>query len=337
MLFQVHGIIFVIDSSDFSRFHEVKMVIEEMLGSDKIAGKPVLILANKQDNENALDEVDIIEYLNIEPLVNRQKCPTLVQSCSATEQNLKLDPGIKKGYEWLLSNIVRNYYVLNQRVEMESKEQEMKEREEMAEKIQRIREQQDIEKNRANHDVIETYSDYMQKIESNNERKEQRMNVLSFEEVIVSSSSSNSSSISFPPIYVTKDSELQERPKSAVQIVKHQLEMSKTLRKYSLPLKTNKTVPVNLYADKPPHSAQERRRDFSANIRPLKSADDSIALKNFASNGVSHMGPSGDYLPPKKVSQSILKNKLPPLNGKNKIVPWVQQPTNGDAISVIEI
>lgn len=313
------------------------MVLEEILGSNKIAGKPVLILANKQDNETALDEVDIIEYLNIEPLVNRQRCPTLVQSCSATEQNSKLDLGIKKGYEWLLGNIVRNYQILNQRVEMESKEQEIREREEMAEKIQRIRIQQELEKHKANQDVIETYSDYMQKIKSNTEKDEKIISLTSFEKVVSSNSSNSSSSVSFPPIYVSKNCGAPERPKSAVQIVKHHLEMNKPVRKYSLPSKSNKTVPVNLYADKPPYSAQERRRDYSINKRNLRSADDSLALKNFTSNGINHMGPSGDYLPPKNLFQTGHNNKLPPLNGKNKIVPWVQQPTNGDAISVIEI
>lgn len=338
-LFQAHGVIFVIDSSDYSRFNEAKLVLEEIIGNNKIAGKPLLILANKQDNENALDEVDIIEYLNLEPLVNRQKCPTLVQSCSATEKS-KLDPGIKKGYEWLLNNVVRNYHILNQRVEKESREQEIREREEMAEKIKRIREQQDIEKNRANQDVIETYSEYLQKIDNIDETSEQVINVLAFEDIIQpSKSSSSSSSVSFPPIYVTNNCALPERPKSAVQIVRHQLEMNNTVRKHSLPLKSNKTAPVNLYADKPPHSAQERRRTFSVANRTLKSADDTIiAMKHFhVTNGVSNMGPSGDYLPKKDIFQTNHITKLPPLNCQKKIVPWIEQNKNGDTISVIEI
>lgn len=336
--FQAHGVIFVIDSSDFSRFDEVKFVLEDILGSSKIAGKPILILANKQDNENALDEIDIIEYLNIESIVNHQKCPTLVQSCSATENNSKLDPGIKKGYEWLLNNIVRHYSNLNNRVETESKQQELQEREDMTEKIRRIREQ-NIEKNRANQDVIETYSDYIQKISSNNvEREEQVIIDVGFENVELNSTSSNSSSsISFPPIYVSKKCGLTERPKSAIQIVKHQLEMNKTMRKHSLPVKSNRTAPVNLYGDKPPHSAQERRRDFSTGKRNLKSADDSSTMNNLPTNGINHMGPSGDYLPLKDLFQTNHNTKLPPLNCKNKIVPLVQKPTNGDAISVIEI
>lgn len=77
----VHGVIFVVDSCDETRFHEARGVLEEILSSDKIRGKPLLILANKQDQEAALDEVDLIECLRIEELVNRFECPALVQSC----------------------------------------------------------------------------------------------------------------------------------------------------------------------------------------------------------------------------------------------------------------
>ena len=39
----IHGIIFVIDSSDITRILEVKDVIEEVVANDKIAGKPILV------------------------------------------------------------------------------------------------------------------------------------------------------------------------------------------------------------------------------------------------------------------------------------------------------
>lgn len=36
---EVHGVIFVIDSSDFSRLDECRVVLEEVLSHDKISGK----------------------------------------------------------------------------------------------------------------------------------------------------------------------------------------------------------------------------------------------------------------------------------------------------------
>ncbi|XP_050358068.1 ADP-ribosylation factor-like protein 13B isoform X2 [Nymphalis io] len=119
---EVHGVIFVIDSSDFSRLDECKSVLEEVLSHDKISGKPVLVLANKQDKRGALDDIDVVEKLNIEPLVNRYRCPTLVESYSASpydskSNKIKIDPGLRKGYQWLLNYIVRRYGDINLRVQ----------------------------------------------------------------------------------------------------------------------------------------------------------------------------------------------------------------------------
>ncbi|VVD00521.1 unnamed protein product, partial [Leptidea sinapis] len=98
---EVHGVIFVIDSSDYSRLEECKAVLEEVLSHDKIS--------------------DVVEKLNIEPLVNKYRCPTLVESYTAypltKSKKLKIDPGLRKGYQWLLNYIVRRYGDINLRVQ----------------------------------------------------------------------------------------------------------------------------------------------------------------------------------------------------------------------------
>lgn len=97
----------MVDSSDTSRMDEVKQVLHNVLSHEKITGKPVLLLANKQDQENALDEIDLVDKLDLEKTVNENHCPTLVETCSATEAKTKVDAGIKKGYHWLVGHIVR--------------------------------------------------------------------------------------------------------------------------------------------------------------------------------------------------------------------------------------
>lgn len=94
----------------------------------KLAGKPMLLLANKQDLTGSLDELDIVEKLHLEDLVNQQRCPTLVKACSSLEDSntTKLDDAIFKGYLWLLNLILRDYWKLNARVERDQKEQEAK-------------------------------------------------------------------------------------------------------------------------------------------------------------------------------------------------------------------
>ncbi|KAG7249516.1 hypothetical protein CRUP_008728, partial [Coryphaenoides rupestris] len=81
---EAHGVVFVVDSSDAARVPETRDAIAEVLRHPRVAGKPVLVLANKQDREGALAEADIIESLALEKLVNENKC--LCQIVSAGEQ-----------------------------------------------------------------------------------------------------------------------------------------------------------------------------------------------------------------------------------------------------------
>ncbi|XP_046667228.1 ADP-ribosylation factor-like protein 13B [Homalodisca vitripennis] len=125
----VHGIIFVVDASDLLRIDESRKVLEELLAHDKLAGKPLLLLANKQDREGALDEIDIVERLNVESLVNQQKCPTLVETCSAAGapggHKPHLDSGIQNGYRWLMRRIISDYDLLNARVEQDMEKERL--------------------------------------------------------------------------------------------------------------------------------------------------------------------------------------------------------------------
>ncbi|KAL1516648.1 hypothetical protein ABEB36_000532 [Hypothenemus hampei] len=247
----VHGIIFVIDSCDMGRFQEVRQVLEEILSNEKITGKPLLILANKQDQESALDEIDIIECLQIEEMVNKYKCPTLVQSCCASETNYtKTDPGIREGYEWIVNYIDKHYQQLNLRVELDIVEQEIKDKQELVEKIARIRvERQTASSPKNDPDAIETLSEYMSKT---NDPIKNTAELLPFylnpEETANDVTRTNSSSsITFPEIYfVNNYSEQQERPRSALQIVKHQLQKQDELRRsQSAKIRRNKTAPAN--------------------------------------------------------------------------------------------
>ncbi|XP_042235770.1 ADP-ribosylation factor-like protein 13B isoform X2 [Homarus americanus] len=139
---EVHGIIFVVDSSDAVRVRECRDVLFGLLADKKISGKPVLVLANKQDVEGALDEIDLVESLNVEQVVNKYKCPTRVETCSAvTTRKHKPDKPIADGFRWLIDTIVVHYKEINKRVEDDLEKerlQMMKEREERKERIRRL-------------------------------------------------------------------------------------------------------------------------------------------------------------------------------------------------------
>ncbi|XP_043685552.1 ADP-ribosylation factor-like protein 13B [Vespula pensylvanica] len=116
----IHGLIYVVDASDISRLAENKVVFGELVAHESISGKPLLLLANKQDLNGAIDELDVVDNLDVEHIVNTTRCPTRVETCScfSEKENVKNRNtlGITNGYKWLLDTILRNYTVLNNRV-----------------------------------------------------------------------------------------------------------------------------------------------------------------------------------------------------------------------------
>ncbi|KAJ8364219.1 hypothetical protein SKAU_G00130500 [Synaphobranchus kaupii] len=69
-----HGVIFVVDSSDVQRMTETKDTLANVLKHPRITGKPVLLLANKQDRDGALREADVIYRLSLENLMHQNNC-----------------------------------------------------------------------------------------------------------------------------------------------------------------------------------------------------------------------------------------------------------------------
>ncbi|KAJ7320392.1 hypothetical protein JRQ81_019903 [Phrynocephalus forsythii] len=142
-----YGIIFVVDSSDVERMEETKETMSEVLRHPKISGKPVLVLANKQDKEGALAEADVIECLSLEKLVNEHKCLCQIEPCSAIMgYGKKIDKSIKKGLLWLLHIIAKDFDVLHERIQKDTAEQkaaEEQEKRERAERVRKIREERE--------------------------------------------------------------------------------------------------------------------------------------------------------------------------------------------------
>lgn len=100
----------------------------------------MLLLVNKQDIDGAMDETEICSSLQLEAIVNEQKCPTRVETCTAISINgKKRDKGIDKGFKWLLGHIENHYKDLQKRVEQETNQQKEKEAQERAKRLERVR------------------------------------------------------------------------------------------------------------------------------------------------------------------------------------------------------
>lgn len=134
------GIVFVVDASDTARLEECKRALHETEMQPRVAGKPLLILGNKQDNEGALNEDELHRRLELDTLIERYKCPCQVFCCTAVlGKGNKVDRQIKKGFRWLLSEISKDHVNLSRRIEKDVAEQKKAQDEERERKRERVR------------------------------------------------------------------------------------------------------------------------------------------------------------------------------------------------------
>jgi len=137
---EVHGLIFVVDSSDSTRIDECRAVLKEMLENSLVQGKPILLLCNKSDIDQAQDEVELVSKLDVEALVNAAQCPTRVEASNASRGQ-----GLKEGYKWLVKSVIANYLELEARVKKDTDASRQQEELRRAEARKRIEERSRLE------------------------------------------------------------------------------------------------------------------------------------------------------------------------------------------------
>ena len=74
------ALIYVVDSADEMRVQEVKENLQELLAEELLGGVPLLVFANKQDLEMALDAPEVMEHLDLNAITSRS---WNIQACSA--------------------------------------------------------------------------------------------------------------------------------------------------------------------------------------------------------------------------------------------------------------
>ncbi|CAF92795.1 unnamed protein product [Tetraodon nigroviridis] len=112
-----HSVVFVVDSADLSRMKETKKTLEKVLSHPFVSGKPVLMIANKQDKKETLNKAEVIEKLRLEGLVNKYKCPCHIIGYSALPGYVKIaNEMMKGGQEWLFNVLDLNYEFIDHRV-----------------------------------------------------------------------------------------------------------------------------------------------------------------------------------------------------------------------------
>ncbi|XP_004542692.2 ADP-ribosylation factor-like protein 14 [Maylandia zebra] len=76
------AIVFVVDSADQERLNEAQRELERTLRNDELRGRPLILLANKQDVGGALNVTEMKDRFNMRKICQERDC--FVQPCSAS-------------------------------------------------------------------------------------------------------------------------------------------------------------------------------------------------------------------------------------------------------------
>ncbi|KAH8865712.1 ADP-ribosylation factor-related protein 1 [Schistosoma japonicum] len=97
-----NGVIYVIDSADSDRFNESRNAFDKMVRNPVLEGVPLLVLANKQDMQNAfhLSEINKVFYDSLH-LVGQRQCTFHGVSALNGE-------GINSSIKWIVDKVRSN-------------------------------------------------------------------------------------------------------------------------------------------------------------------------------------------------------------------------------------
>lgn len=94
---QSDGVVFVIDANDRDRFATVKEELHALVSHKELTGKPLLVLANKQDLPNAAGRDELLDILELDKIT---WSPWHIVPCTATKNQR-----VKIGFEWLVKEL----------------------------------------------------------------------------------------------------------------------------------------------------------------------------------------------------------------------------------------
>ncbi len=131
---KVHGIVFVVDSSK----KDLKITagsLRSVLLHPQVKGKPVLILANKQDLPDSRFAIRISEALGLKDILSSQDDVYMISECASNDPHFAT---IRNSLEWIASKIDMDFQKINTRVLTDTKDQEMKDKEEAKQRKSKV-------------------------------------------------------------------------------------------------------------------------------------------------------------------------------------------------------
>jgi len=123
----VHACMYVVDSADTSRDEEAIEIFKQTVGNAGLAGKPLCIVCNKQDLDEARNVEDMASLLGVNRNANLHLTPTLT---------IKEDSRVEGAVEWTINAIENRFAELDRRV---NEQVAIRKKEEQAKKLARER------------------------------------------------------------------------------------------------------------------------------------------------------------------------------------------------------
>ena len=91
------AVVYVVDSADDMRIEEAQKELSELMVEELLKKIPLLVYANKQDMQTALDADDVMEKMKLADIKDRE---FNIQACSAMTKE-----GLNEGMEWLIGQL----------------------------------------------------------------------------------------------------------------------------------------------------------------------------------------------------------------------------------------
>lgn len=101
----------MIDCALQAPFAVMRDVLHKTMIHKHIRGKPLLIIANKQDIDDSIDIVDITYFFQVDEMCNKLGSPCLMISSGENSRS-----ELNYGLEWIVTNILENYKAYKNRI-----------------------------------------------------------------------------------------------------------------------------------------------------------------------------------------------------------------------------
>lgn len=92
----VNAIVYMVDAADRDKIEASRNELHNLLEKPQLAGIPILVLGNKRDLPDALDENGLIDRMNLNAITDREICCYVISCKEKTNIDITL--------QWLISH-----------------------------------------------------------------------------------------------------------------------------------------------------------------------------------------------------------------------------------------